>query len=114
MIVSLGDLQTVHCTVQGSLTVIVLHNALLMQQPFFRTLGSLCGTLGIDFFRQFDEIAADDEADSGYDPWNSAGNPSETERFDSGSAYGDSGRYTENDLQKTGIFDRNSLRGHDR
>ena len=56
MIVSLGDLQTVHCTVQGSLTVIVLHNALLMQQPFFRTLGSLCGTLGIDFFRQFDGI----------------------------------------------------------
>ena len=36
MIVSLGDLQTVHCTVQGSLTVVVLHNALLMQQPFFR------------------------------------------------------------------------------
>lgn len=29
MIVSLGDLQTVHCTVQGSLTVIVLHNALM-------------------------------------------------------------------------------------
>ena len=51
-----------------------------------------------DFFRQFDEIAADEGPDGGYDPWKTGWNPPESE----------------NDLQKTGIFDRNSLRGHDR
>ena len=53
-----------------------------------------------DFFRQFDDIRQDTQ---GYDPW----------AFDRDS-HADPDRSTKRDLEKTGIFDRNSLRGHDR
>lgn len=54
MVMPFGDLQTVHRTIQRSLAVIILHDALLVEQTLLGTLRSLSGTLGVDLFRHLD------------------------------------------------------------